>query len=263
VTVNSVSEDSELLVSIDGSVATVTMNRPDRLNAFNAELKLAMRNTVGRLNDNDDVRVVILKGAGRGFSAGADISGEMAEPISFHLDSDYKPFLTGIEKSDKIWIAQVHGAAAGVGAAVAMNCDLIAMSDDAYIYMAFAAIGLVPDGGNTQLLLQYLGYHRALEAVLEGRKLSAEECFNCGIANKVVKPEALEATTIEWADRLSKTAPLAMAGCKRLLRSVGSMSFGDAITQEGLEQTPLLKSEDFKEGVNAFLDKRMPMWNGR
>lgn len=254
--------DDALLIDINGSIATVTLNRPDRLNAFNTELKTAMRTTVGRLNDNDDLRVVVLRGAGRSFSAGADISGEMAEPISFHLDSEYKPFLTGIEKSDKIWIAQVHGAAAGIGAALAMNCDLVAMSDDAYIYMAFASIGLIPDGGNTQLLLNYLGYHRALEAVLEGRKLSAEECLASGIANKVVSAEDLDRTTSEWAQKLTTTAPLAMAGCKRLLRSVGSMSFGDAITQEGLEQTPLLKSRDFKEGVTAFMEKRKPQWGG-
>ncbi len=254
--------DDTLLVDIDGSIATVTLNRPDRLNAFNTELKASMRSAVGRLNDNDDVRVIILKGAGRCFSAGADISGEMAEPVSFHLDSDYKPFLTGIEKSDKIWIAQVHGAAAGIGAALAMNCDLVVMSDDAYIYMAFASIGLIPDGGNTQLLLSYLGYHRALEAILEGRKLNAEECLASGIGNKVVSVEKLERTTVEWAEELVKTAPLAMAGCKRLLRNVGAMSFGDAITQEGLEQTPLLKSSDFKEGVSAFMEKRKPQWSG-
>ena len=146
-----------------------------------------------------NLRVVILKGAGRSFSAGADISGEMAEPISFHLDSDYKPFLTGIEKSDKLWIAQVHGAAAGIGAALAMNCDLVVMAEDAYIYMAFAAIGLIPDGGNTQLLLQYLGYHRALQAVLEGRKLDAQECLASGIANKVVSGDELEPVTMAWA----------------------------------------------------------------
>ena len=136
------------------------------------------------------------------------------------------------------------------------------MSDDAYIYMAFAAIGLVPDGGNTQLLLNYLGYHRALQAVLEGHKLTAEECLASGIANKVVRDADLESATREWADKLTSTAPLAMAGCKRLLRSVGSMSFGDAITQEGLEQTPLLKSNDFNEGVAAFLDKRKAQWSG-
>ena len=251
-----------LLVEKDGAIATVTFNRPDRLNAFNDALKSAMRKTVGQLNDDDNLRIVILKGLGRGFSAGADISDELADPVSFHLDVDYKPFLTGIEKSDKIWIGQIHGAAAGVGAAVAMNCDLVVMAQDAYVYMAFAAIGLVPDGGNTQLLLKHMGYHRALQAVLEGRKMPASECLEYGIANKVVAADELDQATRQWADQLIGTAPLAMAGCKRLLRSVGGMSFGDAITQEGLEQTPLLKSADFEEGVKAFMEKRKPVWRG-
>jgi 2-(1,2-epoxy-1,2-dihydrophenyl)acetyl-CoA isomerase len=251
-----------LTINKDGAIAEVTLNRPDRLNAFNRDLCEAMRNAVGRLNDDDDVRIVILSGAGRGFCAGADLSAERADPASFHLDIEYKPFLTGIEHSDKLWIAQVHGAAAGVGAAVAMNCDLVVMAEEAYIYMAFAAIGLVPDGGNTQLLLRHLGYHRALETILEGRKLPASECLECGIANKVVAADELAATTRQWADKLLSTAPLAMAGCKRLLRSVGSVSFGDAITREGIEQTPLLKSKDFAEGVSAFMEKRSPNWSG-
>ncbi len=254
--------DDVLLIEKDGPVAIVTLNRPDKMNAFDEALKDGMRKTVGRLNDDDEVRIVILKGSGKGFSAGADISSGIADPISFHLDIDYKPFLTGIEKSDRIWIAQVHGAAAGVGAAVAMNCDLVVMADDAYIYMAFAAIGLVPDGGNTQLMLKHLGYHRALEAVLEGRKMPASECLEAGIANKVVAADELDAATRAWAENLSQTAPLALAACKRLLRSVGSMSFGDAITAEGLEQTPLIKSNDFREGVAAFFQKRKPNWTG-
>jgi len=252
-----------LLVERNGEIATVILNRPDALNSWNDDMKVAMRNTVGHLNDDNDVRVVVLKGAGRGFSAGADISGELADPISFHLDIDYKPFLTGIEKSDKIWIGQIHGAAAGVGAAVAMNCDLVIMAEDAYVYMAFAAIGLVPDGGNTQLLLKHMGYHRALQAVLEGKKISAAECLEFGIANKVVAAAELDAAAQQWAEQLCKTAPMAMAGCKRLLRSVGGMSFGDAISAEGLEQTPLLKSADFKEGVSAFFEKRKPVWTGK
>ncbi len=254
--------DEVLAITKDGAIAEVTLNRPDRLNAFNPALCEAMRNAVGRLNDDDDIRIVILSGSGRGFCAGADISGEPADPASFHLDIEYKPFLTGIEHSDKLWIAQVHGAAAGVGAAVAMNCDLVVMAEDAYIYMAFAAIGLIPDGGNTQLLLRHLGYHRALEAILEGRKLPAAECLESGIANKVVAADQLVATTRQWAEQLLKTAPLAMAGCKRLLRAVGGVSFGDAITREGIEQTPLLKSNDFREGVSAFMEKRQPNWRG-
>ncbi len=256
------SNDS-LIIEKQGHIATVTLNRPDAMNSFDRSLKDAMLRNVGELNDDPDLRVVILKGAGRGFSAGADLNGGIANPISFHLDIDYKPFLTGIENSNQIWIAQVHGAAAGVGAAVAMNCDLVVMSDDAYVYMAFAAIGLVPDGGNTHLLLKHLGYHRALETILEGKKMPASECLSYGIANKVVARDQLDDETRQWAEKLVETPPLALSACKRLLRKVGSGSFGDAITMEGLEQTPLLKSEDFREGVSAFFEKRKPTWKGK
>ena len=255
--------DPVVLIEKDGAIATVTLNRPDALNAFNDDLKAAMRDTVGRLNDDDAIKVVILRGAGRGFSAGADLAAGAGGPVSFHLDLEYKPFLNGIAMSDKIWIAQVQGPAAGIGAALAMNCDLVVMAQDAYIYMAFAAIGLVPDGGNTQLLLDYLGYHRALEAVLEGRKFSATECLDAGIANKVVPNDTLNADTRAYAENIAQGAPLALAASKRLLRRVGGMSFGDAITAEGLEQTPLIKSQDFKEGVDAFFEKRKPNWQGK
>ena len=169
--------DDVLLIEKNGPIATVTLNRPEQRNAFDESLKAAMRTEVGRLNDDDDLRVVILRGAGKGFCAGADLGGgSLADPISFHLDIDYKPFLTGIEKSDKIWIAQVHGAAAGVGAAVMMNCDLVVMAEDAYLYMAFAAIGLVPDGGAHWHLVRALGYKRAYAAIVGAEKLPAADC---------------------------------------------------------------------------------------
>ena len=256
--------EEALIIEKQGPIATVTLNRPDAMNSFDRSLKDAMLLNVAKLNDDPDLRVVISEGHWKMFfGRRRPISGGIAEPISFHLDTDYKPFLTGIEHSDKIWIAQVHGAAAGIGAAIAMNCDLVVMSDDAYIYMAFAAIGLVPDGGNTQLLLKYLGYHRALETILEGKKMPADECLAAGIANKVVSMDELENTTMQWAEKLVSTAPLALAACKRVLRRVGSASFGDAITIEGLEQTHLIKSDDFKEGVAAFFEKRKPNWQGK
>ena len=209
------------------------------------------------------MRVVILKGAGRGFCAGADLSGGFDQPISAHIDREYKPALTGIAQSSKIWIAQVHGSAAGIGAAFAMNCDLVTMADDATLYMAFAAISLIPDGGNTQLLLQNMGYHRALQAVLEGQKIPATECLQYGIANKLFSSDSLDAETANWAEQLASGAPLSMAAAKRLLRSVGRMDYGDAISQEGQEQTPLSQSADFKAGVDAFFKKQKPVFTGK
>ena len=255
--------DEILLFEKQDRVATVTLNRPDKLNAFDKDLRAAMRYRVGKIEDDPEVAIVVLKGAGRGFSAGADLSDGMADPVSFHLDDEYKPFLTGIAMSNKIWIAQVHGACAGVGAAVAMNCDFMTMSDDAYIYLAFAAIALVPDGGNTQLLFNAMGYKRALEAAVEGRKIPADECMSYGICNRVISGDDLETETAAWAKGLSEKAPLSLAATKRLMRKVGRMSFGDAISAEGLEQAPLLKSEDFTEGVRAFFAKEKPDFKGR
>ncbi len=255
--------DDVLKLEKNGAVATLTLNRPDKMNSFDRTLKAAMRKTVGQIEDDPEILVVVLKGEGRGFSAGADLTDGMSNPVSFHLDAEYKPFLDGIAMSNKIWIAQVHGAAAGVGAALAMNCDLMIMSEDAYIYLAFAAIALVPDGGNTQLLLNAMGYKRALQAALEGRKIPASECLEYGITNKVVATDTLEAETSAWATKLSEGAPLSLAATKRLMRRVGSVSYGEAISIEGLEQTPLLKSQDFVEGVRAFFAKEKPNFKGK
>lgn len=255
--------DDVLKIDIDGAVATVTLNRPEKMNALSDDLKQALRIKVGEINDTDAVKVVILKGEGRGFCAGADLSGGPFSPISGHLDIEYKPFLTGIERSDKIWIAQVHGAAAGAAAGLVMTCDFVVMSEEAYLYMAFAAIALVPDGGNVHHLFRHMGYRKALEAILEGKKITAAECLEAGIANKVVPLDALDSTTRGWADQLAQTAPLAMSAAKRLLRKAPHMTLGEMITEEGYEQASLLKTQDFQEGVAAFFEKRAPVWQGK
>ena len=252
-----------LLLEKDGPVASLTLNRPKQFNALDEELRSELRAVVGKLDADDEIRIVILKGNGRGFCAGADLAGGLDHPLSNHIDREYKPALVGIAESPKIWIAQVHGTAAGIGAAFAMNCDFVTMADNATIYMAFAAISLIPDGGNTQLLLQNMGYHRALQTVLEGRKVPAQECLDCGIANKLFSEEELDAKTLEWAHSLASGAPLAMSAAKKLLRSVGAMNYGDAISTEGEAQTPLAHSDDFQEGVQAFFDKRKPVFSGK
>lgn len=252
-----------LILKTEGNLATLILNRPKQFNAFDAELRAAMRDTVVKIEADDNIRIVIIKGEGRGFCAGADLSSGLDKPVDAHIDREYKPFLTGIADSNKIYISQVHGTAAGIGAALAMNSDFVTMSDDATIYMAFAAISLIPDGGNTQLLLQNMGYHRALETIIEGRKVPADECLACGIANKVFAPAELDEQTRLWAEKLASAAPLAMAAAKRLLRKVGQVNFADAISLEGQEQEPLTDSKDFQAGVAAFFKKEKPVFSGK
>ena len=219
--------DDVLILEKTGAIATLTLNRPNKMNAFDDALRTAMRRTVARIKDDREIRVVILRGAGRCFSAGADLSAGPVDPASFHLDIDYKPFLTAIAQSDKIWIAQVHNACAGIGAALAMICDFMVMAEDAYIYMAFAAIALVPDGGNTRLLLDAMGYRRALQACIEGRKIPAVECESYGIANKVVPLADIDTETRAWGRKArhrrparhgSHQAPDAVRRCHELRR---------------------------------------------
>ena len=252
-----------LEISKSGAVATVAMNRPNQFNALNAELRSALRNAIAEIDKDVDVRLAILKGNGRGFCAGADLTGELKLPVSKQIDEEFKPILTGIAQSPKIWVAQVHGSAAGIGAAIAMNCDLLAMADDANIYMAFAAIALIPDGGNTQLLLNNMGYHRAMQAILEGRKIPADECLQYGIANALHRAGDLDAATLVWAQKLATGAPLAMGAAKRLLRQVGHLPFDEAINVEGREQDPLVESADFRAGVSAFFAREKPVFTGK
>ncbi len=252
-----------LLYEADGPLATITLNRPKQFNALDTALRRAMLEAVLRAEADPAVRIVILRGAGRGFCAGADLAEGPKPPVNVQIDTEYKPFLMAIANGQKLYIAQVHGSAAGIGAALAMNCDLVAMADDSSLYMAFAAIALIPDGGNIWLLNQGLGYRRAMEAIIEGRKIPAEECFRHGLANKVFTADTLEAETRAWALRLCQQAPLVMAAAKRMLRRVGAMSYSEAISAEGLEQNALLASADCKEGVTAFFEKRKAVFTGK
>ena len=251
-----------LLLTIDGAIARVTLNRPDAFNAMNAPLRDAFRDAISKIHANKNVRVVILSGEGRGFCAGTDLTEGLPGPVSLLIDREYRPILGAIADSPHIWIAQVHGSAAGIGAALAMNCDLVTMAEDANIYMAFAAIGLVPDGGSTWLLQRGMGAKRALQAILEGRRIPAKDALDYGLVNATHPMEALATETTALAERLSAGAPLAAAAAKRLIRSMDGMSYHDAIAAEASEQTALSESQDSQEGIAAFLQKRKPEFRG-
>jgi len=255
---------STVLYESDGAIATIMLNRPEKFNAFNAQMRKELLEAIERAESEEAVRIVILKGSGPGFCAGADLGVALGkEPISNQLENEYKPFLMAIHEGEKIYISQVHRTAAGIGGALAMTCDFCVMEDDANIYLAFAAIGIVPDGGKTWHLLHGMGYSRALQTIIEGRKIPATECLALGLVNKVVAAEELETATREWAQQLAKGAPLAQRAAKRLLKKVGAVSYGEAISLEAIEQDILTRSEDCVNAVDAFMNKRKVEFKGK
>lgn len=251
-----------VLLETAGAVATITLDRPQAYNAFNRTLRSELLEALTTVETDPALRVCIIKGAGRGFSAGNDLEDFDYDPISDLIVGEYLPLIEAIHNGQTLFIAQLHGSCAGIATAIALNCDLITMADDSSLYLAFAAIGIVPDGGCSFQLMNAMGYHRALEAIVEGHRITADECREFGIANRVFSAEALAAETRAWAERLACTAPLANAAAKRLLRGMVGRPLADTLKAEAEEQNALVKSSDFKRGVAAFKKRTSPYFRG-
>lgn len=262
-------EYSAILIERQGAVARLLLNRPDSLNAFNSTLRRELLQAVSALNADDSLRVVVLAGAGRAFCAGADLSeglrdgGGSGLATEHMLNSEYKPSVMGIAESPKLWIAEVQGAAAGIGSAYAMACDLMVMGEEGYLYQAFGSIGLIPDGGATWQLLRAVGRKRAMEIIVGGEKLYAARCLELGLCNRVVSTDSLTADTMAWAQALAEKAPLAVRYSKLALAKADSLSLEEAISAEATMQHILIDSDDSREGVTAFFEKRAPKFSGR
>lgn len=247
----------------DGAIATLTLNRPDAYNAFSKPMRAELMNALKAVDTDSAVRVCIIKGEGKGFSAGHDLrDGARYDHAADLIVGEYLPFLEVIQNSNVLFIAQVHGRAAGVSAALAMTCDFVTMAEDSALYMAFAAIGLMPDGGATYHLMNALGYRRTLEAIVEGRHMPAAECLEVGLASRVFPADALEAETRAWAESLTGRAPLAVAATKRVLRSMLGRSFADTVKVEAVEQNALINSKDHKRGLAGFETGKPPVFEG-
>lgn len=248
-----------------GAVAVVTLNRPQALNAFEASLRRDLLSAVKEVNADESVRIVILTGAGRGFSAGADLTEPQPEgfDVRDQLNGEYKPILMGITNAPKPWISAVQGPAAGIGSAFAMNCDLTVMAEDAYLYQAFTAISLIPDGGATWHLVRAIGRKRAYEVILTGEKVTAAKCLDWGLCNRVVPTDQLLEQTLAWAQELAAKAPLSLHHAKTAVNRAMEDSVADTISSEAELQYLCVNSEDAVEGVTAFTEKRAPVWKGR
>jgi len=252
-------------LDVDGSIATLTMNRPHKLNAFDQPMLKEMLEAVEEINLDSSIRVAILTGEGRAFSAGADLTSKTAtqRDVIDILENDYRPVLMSITRAPKPWISAVNGAAAGVGSAFAMNCDLTVMADNAYIYQAFASIGLIPDGGATWHLARTIGRKRAYELIVTGEKLAAEKCLTLGLCNRVVPAERLLEETRAWANEIAMKAPLSLRYAKTAVLTAVECDLGTAFSTEANLQQRCIQSEDAIEGVRAFAEKRPAVFKGR
>tara|TARA_R110002073_G_scaffold172333_1_gene329457 strand:- start:320 stop:898 length:579 start_codon:yes stop_codon:yes gene_type:complete len=183
--------------------------------------------------------------------------------VEDQLNGEYKPILMEIYEAPKPWISAINGACAGIGSAFGMVCDLTVMAANAYLYQAFAAISLVPDGGATWHLVRTLGRKRAYEVIVTGEKLSAEKCLDWGLCNRVVPADTLLPQTLAWAEEIAGKAPLSLRYAKQALNAAIEESVGETISNEAKLQHICITSEDAEEGVVAFMEKRAPLWKGR
>src|SRR5512133_2201352 len=243
----------------EGRVLTITLNRPDVLNAFNADLHRALAAGLKEARA-DDVRAVVITGAGRGFCVGQDLTEfrEAAGDIGERLRGTYHPNILAIRALEKPVIAAVNGPAAGAGLSLACACDLRLAVSSATFVPAFIGIGLVPDTGATYLIERLLGYSRAFEWLCSGRRLSAADAHAWGLVSEVVEAEALPARAVEFAATLAALPTKAIGMTKRLLDRAGGSTLDEQLEWEAQLQAAATKTEDFREGADAFLEKRAP-----
>jgi 2-(1,2-epoxy-1,2-dihydrophenyl)acetyl-CoA isomerase len=254
---------AEVEVARDGAVQTITLNRPDVLNAFNRALHNALREALKEARD-PEVRAVVLTGAGRGFSAGQDLKefGETAD-VRQALRESYHPNVLAIRALEKPVIAAVNGVCAGAGLSLACVCDFRIAADDASFVPGFIGIGLVPDAGGTYFLHRLLGASRAFEWMSSNRRLTAAEAHAWGLVSEVVEAAELPARAAELAATYAALPTRGIGMTKRLLDHADTATFEEQLEMEAQLQAAATQTEDFREGVAAFLEKRAPRFTGR
>jgi 2-(1,2-epoxy-1,2-dihydrophenyl)acetyl-CoA isomerase len=253
----------------EGAAATIELNRPEALNAWNQQLGEDLLAAVRAVADDDGVRVVVVTGAGRAFSSGADLKAGRAEQtedghwdVRTTLTQRYHPIIAGLRTMPKPVVAAVNGPAVGIGLSLALAADLIVAAESAYFLLAFVNIGLVPDGGSSLLVPSRVGFARATEMAMLGERISARQALDWGLINRVVADDAFAAEVAALRDRLAAGPTRSYAGSKRQLNAWLYARMEEQLELEADIQQEMAGSPDFYEGAAAFVEKRQPTFRG-
>ena len=253
----------------DGNVATITLNRPDRLNALTQVMSDELVDAFTKAREDPSVRAVLLTGAGRGFCAGQDLTefretSEGKPPdIEAHLERAYHKLIPIMVEIPKPVVCAVNGVAAGAGVSLAVACDVRIASEAARFTQAFVKIGLVPDSGGTWLLPRVVGVAKALELSITGEMVDAESALGIGLVSRVVAADALEKESHDYAAALAALPTAAIGEAKALIRDAAKTGLREALRREAEAQSRMGQTHDFMEGVTAFSEKREPRFEGR
>ena len=259
--------DSSILLNRTGTILTLTLNRPDKLNSLTVEMLSEIGDAISDIAVDEDLRVLVITGAGRGFCAGQDLrqAGAIGDGRAVRnvIERHYNPIIRQIRSLKVPVIAAVNGVAAGAGANLALACDLVVAGESANFTQAFCRIGLIPDAGGTYFLPRLVGHARALGLALLGDTITAKTAADWGLIWQAVPDTDFQKTVDDLAKRLSTAPTMALALIKQALNASGHHSLEQQLGTEAELQPQAAETEDFQEGVQAFLQKRAPKFAGR